>query len=109
MPQRSKRCTGNARICKSASARMKVQGARRQHHQHRVGGRHRRRRPSRAYSAAKVAVANLSRSVSAELAAHRIRVNAIAPGMIKAPLATGHREDAFDRLAREKQPWPEPG
>ncbi|HKW93755.1 MAG TPA: glucose 1-dehydrogenase [Methylomirabilota bacterium] len=62
-----------------------------------------------AYSAAKAAVANLSRSVSAELAAHRIRVNAIAPGMIKTPLATGHREDAFDRLAREKQPWPDPG
>ncbi len=62
-----------------------------------------------AYSAAKAAVANLSRSVSAELAAHRIRVNAIAPGMIKTPLATGHREDAFDRLAREKQPWPERG
>ena len=62
-----------------------------------------------AYSAAKAAVANLSRSVSAELAAHRIRVNAIAPGMIKTPLAMGRREDAWDRLAREKQPWPEPG
>jgi len=62
-----------------------------------------------AYSAAKAAVANLSRSVSAELAAHRIRVNAIAPGMIKTPLAMGRREDAWDRLAREKQPWPDLG
>ena len=62
-----------------------------------------------AYSAAKAAVANLTRSVSTELAAHRIRVNAIAPGMIRTPLATGHREDAWDRLVREKQPWPEPG
>ncbi len=48
-----------------------------------------------AYSAAKAAVANLSRSVSAELAAHRIRVNAIAPGMIKTPLAMGRREAAL--------------
>jgi NAD(P)-dependent dehydrogenase (short-subunit alcohol dehydrogenase family) len=62
-----------------------------------------------AYSAAKAAVANLTRAVSTELAAHRIRVNAIAPGMIRTPLATGHREEAWDRLVREKQPWPEPG
>ena len=62
-----------------------------------------------AYSAAKAAVANLTRSVSTELAVHRIRVNAIAPGMIRTPLATGHREEAWDRLVRERQPWPEPG
>ena len=62
-----------------------------------------------AYSPAKAAVANLTRSVSTELAAHRIRVNAIAPGMIRTPLATGHREDAWERLVQEKQPWPEPG
>jgi len=62
-----------------------------------------------AYSAAKAAVANLTRAVSAELAAHRIRVNAIAPGMIKTPLAVADREEAWDRLVRDKQPWPEPG
>jgi len=62
-----------------------------------------------AYSAAKAAVANLSRAVASELAAHRIRVNAIAPGLIKTPLATGSREDAWERLVRQKQPWPEPG
>jgi NAD(P)-dependent dehydrogenase (short-subunit alcohol dehydrogenase family) len=62
-----------------------------------------------AYSAAKAAVINLSRAVSAELAPHRIRVNAIAPGLIKTPLAIGRREEAFDRLVQQKQPWPEPG
>ncbi|MGH7383803.1 MAG: SDR family NAD(P)-dependent oxidoreductase [Candidatus Rokuibacteriota bacterium] len=62
-----------------------------------------------AYSGAKAAVVNLSRVVSTELAAHRIRVNAIAPGMIRTPLATGRREEAWDRLVQDKQPWPEPG
>ncbi|MGH7299703.1 MAG: SDR family NAD(P)-dependent oxidoreductase [Candidatus Rokuibacteriota bacterium] len=62
-----------------------------------------------AYSGAKAAVINLSRSVSTELAAHRIRINAIAPGMIKTPLATGRREEAWGRLVQDKQPWPEPG
>jgi NAD(P)-dependent dehydrogenase (short-subunit alcohol dehydrogenase family) len=62
-----------------------------------------------AYSAAKAAVINLSRAVSAELARHRIRVNAIAPGLIKTPLAIGRREEAWDRLVQQKQPWPEPG
>lgn len=62
-----------------------------------------------AYSAAKAAVANLSRAVSAEMAAHRVRVNAIAPGLIKTPLATGHREDAWERLVQQKQPWPDLG
>ena len=62
-----------------------------------------------AYSGAKAAVVNLTRAVSVELAAHRIRVNAIAPGMIRTPLATGRGEAAWERLVREKQPWPEPG
>jgi NAD(P)-dependent dehydrogenase (short-subunit alcohol dehydrogenase family) len=62
-----------------------------------------------AYSAAKAAVINLTRSASAEFAGHRIRVNAIAPGMIKTPLAIGDREEALDRLVQQKQPWPEAG
>ena len=62
-----------------------------------------------AYSAAKAAVANLTRAVSTELAHHRIRVNAIAPGLIKTPLAVGRRETAWEGLVRDKQPWPEIG
>jgi NAD(P)-dependent dehydrogenase (short-subunit alcohol dehydrogenase family) len=62
-----------------------------------------------AYSAAKAAVINLSRAVSAELAGDRIRVNAIAPGMIRTPLATAQREEGWERLVQRKQPWPEPG
>jgi len=62
-----------------------------------------------AYSAAKAAVANLTRAVSSELAGDRIRVNAIAPGMIRTPLAVGQREEAWNRLVRDRQPWPEPG
>ena len=62
-----------------------------------------------AYSGAKAAVANLTRSVSVELAANLIRVNAIAPGGIKTPLAAGRHEAAWDAMIREKQPWPELG
>jgi NAD(P)-dependent dehydrogenase (short-subunit alcohol dehydrogenase family) len=62
-----------------------------------------------AYSGAKAAVANLTRSVSVELAASLIRVNAIAPGGIKTPLATGRHEAAWDKMIHEKQPWPELG
>jgi NAD(P)-dependent dehydrogenase (short-subunit alcohol dehydrogenase family) len=62
-----------------------------------------------AYAGAKAAVANLTRSVSVELAASLIRVNAIAPGGIKTPLATGRHEAAWDKMIDEKQPWPELG
>jgi NAD(P)-dependent dehydrogenase (short-subunit alcohol dehydrogenase family) len=62
-----------------------------------------------AYSGAKAAVANLTRAVSVELASSLIRVNAIAPGGIKTPLATGRHEAAWDKMIHEKQPWPELG
>jgi NAD(P)-dependent dehydrogenase (short-subunit alcohol dehydrogenase family) len=42
-----------------------------------------------AYSAAKAAVVNLTLTTAVELAAHRIRVNAICPGLIYTPLAVG--------------------
>lgn len=62
-----------------------------------------------AYSAAKAAVANLTRVVMTELACDRIRVNAIAPGLINTPLAAGNGEDAMRRLAAGRQPWPDIG
>ena len=62
-----------------------------------------------AYSAAKAAVANLTRAVAAELSAHRIRVNAIAPGMIATPLAVAGKDEPYKRMVEAKQPWPEMG
>ena len=62
-----------------------------------------------AYSAAKAAVANLTRAVAAELAASHIRVNAIAPGMIATPLAVAGQDAAYRRVLAQKQPWPEMG
>jgi NAD(P)-dependent dehydrogenase (short-subunit alcohol dehydrogenase family) len=59
-----------------------------------------------AYSSAKAAVINFTRSVSIELAAHRIRVNAVCPGFIRTPLALG-RGQGPDLSAL--QPWPEAG
>ncbi len=64
-----------------------------------------------AYSAAKAAVINLTLSTAVELAVHRIRVNAICPGLINTPLAIRHDRDA-DRvreLLSTIQPWPELG
>ena len=59
------------------------------------------------YSAAKAAVINLTRAAALELATHRIRVNAIAPGTILTPLMDGgHPERAAERLERYV-PWPD--
>ena len=64
---------------------------------------------SHCYSAAKAAVANLTRSVALEMAPHRVRVNAIAPGMIMTGLFHRGRSDRGERFALERQPWPDPG
>ena len=58
----------------------------RQHHQHRLDRRLAGGAGPHAYSAAKAAVANLTRAVAAEIVGYRIRVNAIAPGLIATPL-----------------------
>ena len=63
-----------------------------------------------AYSAAKAAVVNLTRAVMTELAGARIRVNAIAPGLINTPLAVGEgKENSVSALIARKQPWPDMG
>lgn len=61
------------------------------------------------YSAAKAAVVSLTRSAAVELAADRIRVNAICPGFIVTPLADGGRPEAARERFATAQPWPESG
>jgi NAD(P)-dependent dehydrogenase (short-subunit alcohol dehydrogenase family) len=62
-----------------------------------------------AYSAAKAAVVNLTLTTATELAPHRIRVNAICPGVIFTPLATGKDESVLEHAVAELQPWPDRG
>jgi NAD(P)-dependent dehydrogenase (short-subunit alcohol dehydrogenase family) len=64
-----------------------------------------------AYSASKAAVISLTQTTSVELAAGRVRVNAVAPGPVLTPIlrdASGGLERAEELLAKT-QPWPEPG
>jgi len=62
-----------------------------------------------AYSAAKTAVVSLTRTSAEELARHRIRVNAVAPGVIFTPLAVNKDESNLARVVERMQPWPERG
>lgn len=62
-----------------------------------------------AYSAAKAAVINLTRTTSSELAEHRIRVNAICPGAINTPLINFGNPDAMGEIFNNMQPWREHG
>jgi NAD(P)-dependent dehydrogenase (short-subunit alcohol dehydrogenase family) len=62
-----------------------------------------------AYSAAKAAVINLTVTTALELAPHRIRVNAICPGVIFTPLMHGGREAEAAEAVAGLQPWPDRG
>ena len=61
-----------------------------------------------AYSAAKAAVLNLTRVAAEELAADRIRVNSVCPGLIVTPLAVDDEQRTAAALAGV-QPWPDLG
>jgi NAD(P)-dependent dehydrogenase (short-subunit alcohol dehydrogenase family) len=61
------------------------------------------------YSAAKAAVINLSETTALELAPHRIRVNAICPGIIFTPLMHGGNEEQAEEVIAELQPLPDRG
>lgn len=61
------------------------------------------------YSAAKAAVISLTRSSAVELAADKIKVNAICPGFIVTPLADGGRPEATKTNFAKSQPWPDYG
>lgn len=62
-----------------------------------------------AYSAAKAAVISLTQTTAVELAPHRIRVNAVCPGVIYTELLTRGRPELTDSWREEIQPWPERG
>ena len=62
-----------------------------------------------AYSAAKAAVINLTLTTADELAPHRIRVNAICPGVIFTPLAVGRHPERLAEAVAALQPWPDHG
>jgi NAD(P)-dependent dehydrogenase (short-subunit alcohol dehydrogenase family) len=57
-----------------------------------------------AYSAAKAAVVNLSKTTAVELAAHNIRVNAICPGVIFTPLMHSGNEEQAEEVIADVQP-----
>jgi NAD(P)-dependent dehydrogenase (short-subunit alcohol dehydrogenase family) len=62
-----------------------------------------------AYSAAKAAVINLTKSAAVQLAPDRIRVNAICPGGILTGLTDQGNPEAAAKSLASFQPWPEHG
>jgi NAD(P)-dependent dehydrogenase (short-subunit alcohol dehydrogenase family) len=57
-----------------------------------------------AYAAAKGAIAAMTRSMAAYYAPHKIRVNAIAPGLVRTPASERASAGELDQFLRKKQP-----
>jgi NAD(P)-dependent dehydrogenase (short-subunit alcohol dehydrogenase family) len=57
-----------------------------------------------AYAAAKGAIAAMSRSMAAYYAPHKIRVNAIAPGLVRTPASERASAKELAEFVRQKQP-----
>ena len=57
-----------------------------------------------AYAAAKGAIAAMSRSMAAYYAPHKIRVNAIAPALVRTPISERASEGELAEFVRKKQP-----
>lgn len=61
-----------------------------------------------AYAASKAAIVGLSRSMAAYYAPHKIRVNVLAPGLIRTPMSRRAQDDpAIFNLMKTKQPLAE--
>ncbi len=57
-----------------------------------------------AYTASKAAVLNMSKSAARELAAHKIRVNALCPGAVSTPLSHRGNQEIVDSVLIQTQP-----
>lgn len=63
---------------------------------------------SHAYAASKGAILSLTRAMAAYYAPHKIRVNAVAPGLVETPMSVRAQSNAEIRaFLRGKQPLPE--
>jgi len=65
--------------------------------------------PPMPYAASKTAVISITKHAAVELAEHRIRVNAVCPGIIFTDLMHLGRPDEADAVRRQIQPWPDRG
>jgi len=62
-----------------------------------------------AYAVAKAGVVQMTKALALEWARHRIRVNAIAPGVIDTPLFQSGRAERMRAIATDKMLWPRLG
>ena len=65
--------------------------------------------PPLPYAASKTAVVGITKHAAVELSEHRIRVNAVCPGIIFTDLMHLGRPDEADAVRKVIQPWPDRG